>query len=138
MVKLSTGGVQQGGAVGHTTGVTDPSGTGRKADTGKDSWHLLPWDAVRVIVVVLAFGAKKYGDRNWEGGMDWERVFRAAIGHLTKWWQGENLDEETGYRHLWHAGCCVLFLIAFELRGIGKDSRPKVAPHPKSHEKTNG
>jgi hypothetical protein len=48
--------------------------------------------------------------------------------HLTAWWERENdgLDEETGYSHLWHAGCCLMFLIAYEIRGVGKDDRPNV------------
>lgn len=97
---------------------------GRKDDGGKDPWGLLPFDAVRAIVKVLAFGAKKYSERNWEAGMDWHRPFDACLRHLTAWWEGEAADPETGYSHLWHAGCCVIFLIAYEIRGVGKDDRP--------------
>lgn len=99
---------------------------GRKDDTGKDPWHLTPWDAVRCIIRVLGFGANKYAPRNWEKGMDWSRPFAAVQRHLTAWWHKENggIDAETGYSHLWHAGCCILFLIAYELRGVGQDDRP--------------
>jgi len=103
---------------------------GIKHDAGKDPWHLVPWDAVRAITKVLLFGATKYDERNWEQGMDWSRCYRAAFNHLTKWWtkedggKGPGKDDETGYSHLWHAGCCVLFLIAYEMRGIGRDNRP--------------
>lgn len=97
---------------------------GRKLDSGKDPWHLVPWDALRAIVQVLSFGAGKYSERNWENGMAWSRCFSAMQRHLTSWWQGEGVDDETGFSHLWHAGCCCLFLIAFELRGIGCDDRP--------------
>lgn len=108
------------------TEVTKPSdaGIGRKNDGGKDPWHLMPWDAVRCIVHILAFGAKKYSDRNWEDGMLWSRPFSACIRHLTSWWHQEGLDPETGCSHLWHAGCCILFLIAYELRSKGSDDRP--------------
>jgi hypothetical protein len=98
---------------------------GRKDDAEKDPWHLLPFDALLCIVRVLAFGAKKYAPRNWERGMDWGRCFRACIGHMISWWNGEDKDPETGFSHLWHAGCCILFLITYELRGIGRDDRPK-------------
>jgi Domain of unknown function (DUF5664) len=101
------------------------SGEGRKDDIAKDPWHLAPWDSFRAIVLVLQFGAKKYEPRNWEKGMSWSRVYSALIRHLTAWWMGEKLDPETGLSHLWHAGCCVVFLIAFEMRGIGLDDRPK-------------
>lgn len=104
-----------------------PPSPGRKDDSQKDPWQLLPWDALRGIVKVLAFGANKYDARNWEKGMEWDRVWRAAIEHLTEWFQHGKPDPETGYSHLWHAGCCVLFLIAYELRGIGTDNRPRAS-----------
>lgn len=100
------------------------SNTGKKFDLGKLRWGLLPFDALTGIIKVLEFGATKYGDRNWEEGMDWDRPFNATIRHLTAWYEGENDDEETGHSHLWHAGCCILFLIAYELRGVGHDNRP--------------
>lgn len=99
--------------------------TAIKHDTGKDPWHLAPWDAFRAIVHVLKFGAEKYGKNNWEQGMDWSRLFGAIIRHLTAWWEGEKSDPDTGYSHLWHAGCGLMFLIAYELRGVGHDDRPK-------------
>jgi hypothetical protein len=100
---------------------------GRKDDQGKDPWHLAPWDAFRAIIKVLRFGAEKYAARNWEKGMAWSRPYGALIRHLTSWWEGEAADAETGYSHLWHAGACVLFLIAYEIRGIGEDDRPKAS-----------
>ena len=99
--------------------------TGIKHDDGKLPYHLLPWDAIRDVVRVLKFGASKYGDRNWERGMDYSRLFSAAQRHLTTWFQErEDNDGETGISHLAHAGCCVLFLLAYSLRGIGNDDRP--------------
>lgn len=97
---------------------------GRKDDGAKDPWHLAPWDAFRAIVKVLRLGADKYGERNWEKGMAWSRLFAALHRHLEAWWARERLDPETQLPHIWHAGCCVLFLIAFEIRGIGADDRP--------------
>jgi len=39
--------------------------------------------------------------------------------------EGEKADRQIGYSHLWHASACVLFLIAYEIRGVGEDDRPK-------------
>ena len=101
---------------------------GRKHDAGKDPWHLLPWDAVRQVVAVLRFGASKYGDRNWESGIRYSRCYSALLRHMTAWWEGESRDPETGLSHLAHAGCCVVFLLAFEVRGLrALDDRPRVA-----------
>jgi hypothetical protein len=98
---------------------------GRKDDHGKDPWHLVPWDAVGAVVKVLEFGARKYEARNWEKGMAWSRPYAALMRHMTAWWEGEAKDPETGMSHLWHAGCCIFFLIAFERRGVGTDDRPQ-------------
>lgn len=75
------------------------------------------------------------GDRNWERGMKWGRVFGAMMRHMWCWWQGKGpttksflfgeLDSESGFSHLWHAGCCVVFLITYEERQIGEDNRPR-------------
>lgn len=98
---------------------------GYKHDEDKLRYDLVPTDALRGIVSILTFGAKKYTARNWESGMDWSRVYGALQRHLNAWWGGEATDSETGRSHLWHAGCCILFLIAYENRNIGTDDRPE-------------
>jgi dATP/dGTP diphosphohydrolase len=98
---------------------------GRKDDQQKDRWDLLPTDAVRQVVKVLTFGASKYGDRNWEQGICYSRVYGAALRHLSAWWEKEDTDPETGLSHLAHAGCCIAFLLAYSLRGMCRwDDRP--------------
>jgi hypothetical protein len=82
-------------------------------------------DALREIAHLLTFGAEKYGDDNWTQGAAWSRYFDALLRHLTAWWGGEDKDEETGRSHLAHAGCCLLFLLAYELRASGRDDRPR-------------
>lgn len=108
---------------------------GRKDDSDKDRMELLPPELLFSVSKVLTFGARKYDDRNWEKGMRWGRVFGALMRHLWAWWGGRgpttksflfgDLDDETAYSHLWHAGCCIAFLIAYEERGIGEDDRLK-------------
>lgn len=67
---------------------------------------------------------KENGARNWELGMDWSRLHRAALNHVISWGLRDEIDEESGLSHLFHAICCLLFLAAYELRGIGNDDRP--------------
>lgn len=100
---------------------------GIKFDDSKLPWHLLPGDAVAEIVKVLQFGADKYSERNWEKGMAWSRCFSALMRHMWAYWKGEDNDPETGLSHLAHAGCCVLFLLGYQLRKVGTDDRPKGA-----------
>ena len=98
---------------------------GLKFDQGKPRYDLIPPEIEEAIAKVLTFGAIKYGDRNWELGMDWGRVYGALRRHMAAWWSGANTDPETGMSHLWHSACCIAFLVAFEARGKGNDDRPK-------------
>ena len=97
---------------------------GHKADTGKAPYHLIAPEMLEALAVVLDFGAAKYAPRNWEKGMSWSRPFSALMRHMWAWWKGEANDPETGYSHLWHACACLMFLVAYEQRGVGEDDRP--------------
>ena len=106
---------------------------GVKHDQKKIRWDLVPYDAVNEIAKILTFGAAKYEARNWEKGMDWSRAFGAAQRHLTRWFHGQDKDKESGLTHLASAGCCIFFLLAWELRQVGNDDRPKLSPDILDH-----
>jgi len=93
---------------------------GLKYDSDKTRYDLLPPELLEGVAQVLTFGAKKYSARNWESGINYGRVFGACMRHLWAWWRGERDDAETGMSHLWHAGCCIAFLITYEARGMTK------------------
>ena len=99
---------------------------GLKFDGDKLRWDLLPYDAVNEIVKVLTYGAIKYEPRNWEKGMNWSRAYGALQRHMTKWFHGQENDEESGLSHLAHAGCCLMFLLGWYTRNTGHDDRPKL------------
>jgi hypothetical protein len=110
------------------------SEVGVKDDGDKVQMELIPPELMFSVGSVLTFGAKKYGERNWEKGMSWSRVFGALMRHMWAWWGGSmgssnnfafgHCDDETKHSHLWHAGCCITFLIAYEDRKTGTDDRP--------------
>lgn len=98
---------------------------GTKHDTEKLRLDLIPTDAVQEVARVYTFGAKKYGDRNWEKGLLYHRPFGATLRHMYAFWDGEQLDKETNIHHLAHAICELEFLLAFELRNMKHlDDRP--------------
>lgn len=89
---------------------------GKKADTGKPRWHLLPYAAIEEVVYVLTAGAEKYDDDNWRHvPQAKDRYFSAAMRHLVAWKLGEERDPETELSHLAHAVCCLLFLLTKDL-----------------------
>lgn len=97
---------------------------GRKDDGGKVRYELLPPELLDGVAQILTFGGAKYDDRNWERGMKWSRIFGALMRHMWAWWGGQQTDPETGKSHLWHAGACLAFLMAYEARSTGEDDRP--------------
>jgi len=99
--------------------------SGTKHDDGKVQIGLLPWVALLEVAKVMTFGARKYAAHNWMQGFDWSRLVDSTHRHLMSFQLGVDKDEESGLLHLAHAGCCILFLLTFQLLGLGKDDRYK-------------
>jgi hypothetical protein len=102
---------------------------GAKNDAGKSRYDLVSPVLVHATAEVLTFGAEKYAPYNWAKGILFSRVYGALQRHLTAWQAGEENDDETGMPHLWHASCCLMFLIhytfpAFEEQYNPYDDRP--------------
>ncbi len=95
----------------------DAPSIGIKYDSGKPRPSLLPIDAVMEVVKVLEFGAKKYGENNWQQVTPPMRYFDAALRHLFSWAMGEKFDPETNLSHFAHAATCILFLLHFHTKG---------------------
>lgn len=105
---------------------------GVKFDENKLRYDLIPTEFMEALAWILTFGANKYGDRNWEKGMLWSRIFAALMRHLWAWFRREDNDPETGKPHLWHAAACICFLVTWEARRnspnvSGTDDRPGTA-----------
>ena len=106
--------------------VTDPVTGGQKGDK-LARMDLLPWDTLHTLSEHYGRGALKYDDRNWEKGYAWHLSYAALQRHLAAWWQGEDVDEETGSSHLAAAAFHVLAMMTFQARGLGTDDRPHSA-----------
>lgn len=83
---------------------------GKKYDTDKRDWSLLPWGAIEEVVKVLEFGAAKYGRENWKM-VDRSRYLKALLRHVVDYARGERIDTESKLPTLAHVGANVLFLL---------------------------
>ena len=88
-------------------------GTGLRFNENKLRYDLVHPFAHEQMVRVLSAGAKKYFDRNWEGGMKWTSVIASLKRHLAAIERGEDYDLETGELHAAHLACNAHFLTAY-------------------------
>lgn len=103
--------------------VVDPD-TGAAKGRKLARFDLVPPSPLWQLAEHYGKGSKKYADRNWEGGYDWSLSYDALCRHLNQFWQGEDIDEETGSLHIiavaWHA----FALAEFYRTHPEKDNRP--------------
>lgn len=97
-----------------------------KFDIGKPRTDLLPPQTLLNVSRVLGFGANKYADYNYRKGkgLTFGKMYSAALRHQFKWWGGENLDEETGLNHIYHAITELCMIADCIERKKGIDDRP--------------
>jgi len=79
--------------------------TGSRRDTrdGKGRFDLLSPFVMERDARHLEFGAKKYGDRNWEKGQPLSRYYDSAIRHMNKFMMGHR-DEDHLAAARWNIG----------------------------------
>jgi hypothetical protein len=77
---------------------------------GKLQWSLVDFDSLEGLVRVLEYGAAKYAPDNWKKGMPVTQVSESLMRHLFAFLRGEDVDSESGCRHLSHVMCNVMFL----------------------------
>lgn len=97
--------------------------SGNKYDGDKPRFDLIPAEPLEALATLYGLGAKKYGDRNWEEGFKWGRLFAALCRHLWAWWRGEKFDQVDGQHHLIAVAWNAFALYEHERRQIGEDDR---------------
>ena len=97
-----------------------PEPIGKKNDSSKARYDLLPADALESLVQVITFGENKYPSvvengvevPNWRKLDNFERrMFAAVQRHLWAHKRGEIIDPESGEPHLAHAASGIMFLL---------------------------
>ncbi len=91
---------------------------GLKFDGEKHRWDLLPYDALEKVVEIMTYGANKYAPNNWQK-VDTERYDAASMRHKVARLKGEQYDKESGFLHIAHEVCNVLFILWQEMNDGG-------------------
>lgn len=62
---------------------------------------------------VFTYGAKKYKAFNWMKGMKWSIPLACAVRHSLAIYDGEEVDEESGRKHVGHIVCNIMMLLHY-------------------------
>jgi len=74
-------------------------------------------------------GALKYGRHNYRAiGVRASVYYDAAMRHLMAWWEGEDIDPDSGLSHLVKAMACMAVIRDAEIQNKMADDRPPVSP----------
>lgn len=88
----------------------------------------LPVPVILEAGLVKLHGDLKYGRYNWrDAGVRGSVYYDACFRHLAAWWEGEDLDPDSGVSHLAHAITGLAVLRDAQLQDNWIDDRPKPA-----------
>lgn len=110
--------------------------SGTKPSNPKDALGVKKFTLSTVSAPVLAEvglgmleGAMKYGRHNYRViGVRGSIYYDATLRHLMSWWEGENVDPDSGLSHVTKAICSLVVLRDAMIQGMFTDDRPPVAP----------
>lgn len=99
------------------------SATGGRKNLKDERFDLIPIGALTQLARHYGVGARKYDDNQWRKGYEYSKSYAALMRHLTQWWGGEDIDEETGSSHLAAAAWHCFTMMTFQEDGTGVDDR---------------
>ncbi|MHA1736935.1 MAG: dATP/dGTP diphosphohydrolase domain-containing protein [Candidatus Heimdallarchaeota archaeon] len=93
--------------------------------TKKVPFSVLSWRAMAEIGNAMLEGARKYGRHNFRiAGVRASVYFDASLRHLTAWWEGEDIDAESGLSHVTKAIAGLMVLRDSMMEENWVDDRP--------------
>jgi len=101
------------------------AGQAPKFDSNKVRVDLLPVDPMLQIADVFGYGALKYFANSYRSGetVAWSRTYGSILRHLFMFWDGQDVDPESGKHHLAHAGTQLMILMEHVANNPDKDDR---------------
>lgn len=78
-------------------------------------------EALEQMTIAMEYGANKpeYGRNNWKKGMEWSRLIDAAQRHGLAIVRGEDIDADSGNRHVAHMLASIHMLLGNHAMNVG-------------------
>jgi hypothetical protein len=109
-----------------TAAVTKPSNPKDALGIRKTPISTVPAPVLSELGVAMLEGALKYGRHNYRViGVRASVYYDATVGrHMQRWWEGEDLDPDSGLSHITKAIASLVVLRDAMIRGTWVDDRP--------------
>lgn len=96
--------------------------------TRKAPLSTVPMGVIVEMGVGMLEGAAKYGRHNYRcSGVRASVYFDALMRHMIAWWEGEDIDPDSGLSHITKAMCTLAVLRDAQMQGMVTDDRPPVS-----------
>jgi hypothetical protein len=110
----------------------EPAVSATKPTNPKDSIGIrkapmstVPANVIAEIGVAMLEGSAKYGRHNYrEAGVRSSVYYDAAMRHLISWWEGEDIDPDSGMSHITKVLACLTVFRDAMMRDMVTDDRP--------------
>lgn len=115
------------GVVAPLTAPAEPDNNPKTAyGVRKPQMHAVPPVALLALGAVMMLGKRKYGLTNWrDKTISASTYYDAALRHMFLYWDGEDIDPESGQPHVAHAMACMTMILDATAQGNFNDDRPK-------------
>jgi hypothetical protein len=110
---------------------SNPSPENPKDSVGVKRWRQfihVPMSVLCELGVAMLEGGRKYGRANWRvAGVRASVYVDAAMGHIIQWWEGEDVDADSGLSHITKAIASLTVLRDAMIQDMLTDDRPPKA-----------
>ena len=112
-------------SAGYSTKDTNPN---PKDFLGVSKWgpfHVLPMTVMTEVATGMGEGGMKYGSHNYRvAGVRSSVYVDAAFRHIVQYWEGEDVDADSGLSHITKAICSLVVLRDAMIQDMLTDDRP--------------
>lgn len=96
-----------------------------KQGAKKTPYHLIPFRVLEQVAWAMKEGADKYGKFNYrKAGVNYSTYFSSTLRHLIAWYEGEDIDKDSGLNHIDKAIAGLIVLRDSMLEENANDDRP--------------